>query len=82
MQVGSFLKFDDLVKIAGILKENGYGEINMTISTEVPDRTLNRINEDFYYRNKADDDKQTPLPDHVDEVEVTINNITFKYLKK
>lgn len=81
MSVGSFLNFDDLIKIAGLLKANNYGEIPMTITTEVSEKMLYKINEDFYYRNKKDDDN-IALPNHVDEVEVTIDNITFRYIKK
>lgn len=53
---------------------------NMCIIFEVDDKTLNRVNEDFYYRNESEGsfDKN----EHVDEVNVNIGGVKFKYIKK
>ena len=81
MQVESnILKMDDIIKLSAIMSENGYSNNGLTVI--IPVRTqglLNKINEDFYYRNATEGDKKSH-PESVDEIVVNINGITFKYI--
>ena len=72
------LRYDDILKITEFLKENGYSDYGITISTKVPDvETLNKVNEDFFYRLKNED--STATPEYGDVVNVTVNGITYCY---
>ena len=70
------LKSDDLIKIAQSLKKLGYEDSGLIIS--IPIRTkilLNRLNESYYRKLGGNTDKI----DDVNEVNVSIYGINFKY---
>ena len=76
MPVNGLLNSNDLEKIASILEENGYGNSNITVVINVRTKgVLSRINEDFFYRNNVDG-----TPPDVDEVNVDVGEIHFKYI--
>lgn len=52
----------------------------MSIVFEVDEKTLNKVNEDFYYRNNPDADHDNY--EIADEVDVNIEGVNFKYIKK
>lgn len=71
-----------LYKLTSLINEEFKGKnlSNMTLIFEVDEKTLNRVNEDFFYRNNPNathDDYET-----VDEVNVNIEGIKYKYIKK
>lgn len=53
---------------------------NMTIVFELDEKSLNRVNEDFYYRNNFD--SSFNKTENVDEVNVNIGGVKYKYIKK
>jgi len=76
MPVNGVISSDDLVKISELLAENGYSSTDITVVINVrSNEILKRINDDFYYRNN---DGGTP-PD-VDEINVNVGGINFKYV--
>ena len=76
MAIGTVLKSDDLEKIAALLSDNGYKDSNITIVINARTKDiLDRVNEDFFYRNN-----QEGTPPDVNEVNVDINGIHFKYV--
>lgn len=78
---GRIIKLDDLVKISKLLSDNGYADVDMEICINVPsDKLLNKINEDLYYRNKTED--KPSFVENVDEINLVVNNIKFRYIKK
>lgn len=74
------LNGDDLYQIAfaikNAIKNFDYNNINIIIKT--PPEMINKINEDFYYRNNPNS-SQVELDD-VDEIDVNVNDIKFKYI--
>ena len=91
------IAYEDVCRIAKYLNQEGYGDSNITVSIGVKDKaTLNKLNEDFYYRTKhaieehnqrediGEKDK-LPIPEYqedVDEMSVTISGIVFMYYVK
>ena len=76
MAIGTVLKSDDLEKIAALLSDNGYKDSNITIVINARTKDiLDRVNEDLFYRNN-----QEGTPPDVNEVNVDINGIHFKYV--
>jgi hypothetical protein len=73
------LLYKDLANIAFFLKENRLNEDgNLTVTIKVKDKdTLNKINEEFYYRY-ANGDKSTK-PKYCDELNIQIDGVDFKY---
>ena len=71
------LKIEDIIKIAEAIADAGYIENKLIIDIGVKtQKLLNRINEDYFLRNKEEKKEKTA---NVDEVNVTINNIRFRY---
>lgn len=78
MPINGLLNSDDLEKISDLLEENGYGQSNITIVINVRSKDiLSRINEDYFYRNN-----ESGTPPEVDEVNVTVGNVKFKYVSE
>lgn len=76
MPVKGLLNTEDLEKISNLLEDNGYGQSDITVVINVRSRDiLSRINDDFYYRNNEDG-----IPPDVDEINVTVGNVKFKYI--
>ena len=74
-----YLTYDDMMKIAGFLYENGYGEYGITVENEILSKEmLDKINEDIFYRYVKGDDKDAK-PEYADIINVNINNIRFRY---
>lgn len=74
------IKLDNLIELSNLLLENGYSSNDMTIVINVhTEELLKRINEDIYYRNNKDNN--TPINENVEEINVNINDIKFKYIK-
>lgn len=74
----SIPKCDDLVALSKCFQEtlgDKYDLSTMEIVFSVDELTLNKINEDLYYRNNT-----TGAPDETDEIVVNINGYTFKYV--
>ena len=78
MQLNKVLKLDDLAKIYGALDEEGYGDSGLEIVIRVRSKEiLSKVNEEFYYENSKEGE-----PPEVDEVNVQIGGINFKYIVK
>lgn len=76
MPINGLLNSNDLEKMAALLEDNGYGASNITVVIGVRSHEiLSRVNEDYYYRNN-----ESGNPPAVDEVNVSIGNIKFKYV--
>lgn len=73
---------DVLYDLTNKINEMFYGKdmSNMTITFEVDEKTLNRVNEDFFYRNNPNGEYNKK--DKVDEVNVNISGVKYKYIKK
>lgn len=77
MQLNRLIKYDEAVKIATIIKENGLDYLDFSILTEVDDkRILDKINEDYFYVTPENREKK---PEYGDEVVVNIDGIKFIY---
>ena len=77
MQLNRLIKYDEAVKIATIIKENGLDYLDFLILTEVDDkRILDKINEDYFYVTPENREKK---PEYGDEVVVNIDGIKFIY---
>lgn len=73
------LNFEDILKISAFLEENGYGDANIRILLGVASQTLlKKINEDLFLRNKNESNEK--LKENVNEIDVNVNNINFKYI--
>lgn len=74
-------KIENLMNIAEfIVKEfNGADVSNVIIDIQVDNKTLQKINEDYYYRNNPN--KEEKIIKDVKEVTVEINGVTFKYVR-
>ena len=53
---------------------------NMTITFELDSKTLNKVNEDYYYRYNLNGDLDKD--ENVDEINVNIGGVKYKYIKK
>lgn len=50
MQLNQLIKYDEAVKIATIIKENGLDHLDFSILIEVDSkRMLDKVNEDYFY---------------------------------
>lgn len=77
MQLNRLIKYDEAVKIATIIKENGLDYLDFSILTEVDNkRILDKINEDYFYVTPENSEKK---PEYGDEVVVNIDGIRFIY---
>lgn len=71
------LKIEDVMKIGDFLAENGYNDYSFTISTKVDNKdTLDKINEDFFYKLNGDVNEK---PEYGDSVRIKIGGIEFTY---
>ena len=79
--MNKILRQDDILKIGKLLSENGYSDFGLAIVNYVDDQeTLNKINEDFFYR--SDEHKEKKEEDFDYEcagVNVNCNGIDFKF---
>lgn len=74
------IKYDDVLKIASFLKENGYDKYGLTISSVIETKDmLNKINEDFYYRIYGNNNEK---PMYSDEINISVEGINFNYILK
>ena len=74
------IKLDNLIELSNLLLENGYSNDSMAIVINVhTNELLKKINEDIYYRNKEENSQ--PINENVDEIDININGINFKYIK-
>lgn len=70
------LTFEDLVKIVEAISEAGYDNDGLIIGVPVPNETMMaRVNEDYHYRMGSGSD----LEENVDEVNINIGGVGFKY---
>ena len=76
MPINGMLNAEDLEKISELLEDNGYGQSNVIVVIPVQSKSiLSRINDDFFYRNNEEG-----TPPDVDEVNVKVGNVRFKYM--
>lgn len=70
---------NELINFSQIINENFVDlELsNMTVLFEVDEKTLKQINEELYYSNNT-----VGTPEDTDEILITVNGITFKYIIK
>lgn len=74
----NILKYEDLIKIAQFLYDNGYDGYDITIENKVRTKgVLDKVNEEFFYR--ANPDTQN-APDECDVVNIDINGFKFRYI--
>ena len=61
-----------------VISPNDLSNFNVTI--KIDDKMLKKLNEEFYYRNNP----STKYEDfnNIDEINVNINDISFKFIKK
>lgn len=79
MVSNKILKIEDAIKISNILTEYGYNDFGLVINTTIHSKELlNKLNQDFYYRDKANKNSGNIEP--VDEIILNISGITFKYV--
>lgn len=76
------LKLEDLYALQTAISDAGYGEDDFEIVMRVRNRAvLEKVNEEFYYQEgNANKDEAAAPPDDVDEVNVRIANVNFKYI--
>lgn len=76
MQLNKVLKLEDLFKIQALLEDEGYGNCGLEVVIKVRNREIfEKVNEEYYYSNN----KEGTPPD-VDNINVKIGNINFKYV--
>ena len=74
------IKLDNLIELSNLLLENGDSSNDMTLFLHVvTQELLKRIYEVIYYRYQIDYD--SPINEDVEEINVNINDIKFKYIK-
>lgn len=74
-----FLKYDDVLKLSQLLTENGFDKYNLLITTMVDKQdTLNKIDEDYYYRLAESDEPYKPKNN--DELEINVGSFKYKYI--
>lgn len=66
------------VAVKNIFKNKKFDNISFNI--ELDEETLNKVNEDLFYRNNPNANKNEFTV--ADELNVNINDIVFKYTKK
>ena len=72
------LKYQDIIEMANILAERGFGGYDLKIVTEAPSReSFNKLNEDFFYRS-TNGEKERELGEF-DEISVKYNGFDFVY---
>jgi len=79
MPVKKILNKDDLLEIAEFFMEKGYGN-NITVNIELPDKkTINRVNEDYYYKLNQGNKNNVVEIEEVEELNINIGGVKFKY---
>ena len=75
-------KLDILYNLTDKINEifRGKDISNMTITFELDSKTLNKVNEDYYYRYNLNGD--LVKDENVDEINVNIGGVKYKYIKK
>ena len=80
MQLNQLIKYDEAVKMATIIKENGLDHLDFSILIEVDNkRMLDKVNEDYFYVIPENKEKK---PEYGDEVIVNIDGIRVIYRVK
>ena len=80
MQLNQLIKYDEAVKMATIIKENGLDHLDFSILIEVDNkRMLDKVNEDYFYVIPENKEKK---PEYGDEVIVNIDGIRLIYRVK
>ncbi len=80
MQLRDIIKYDKVMELAYLLKDNGFDKYGFSIVTEVDTKEqLNKLNEDFFYKIPENKEK---TPDYGDEISVNVGGIAFKYVIK
>lgn len=71
---------DELFKISETVKNNlnGLEPENIFVNILVDKTVINKINEEFYYRNNPNAENDSFQ--NADEVEVIVNGIKFRYM--
>lgn len=76
--MNDIVKFSDIIKISKILSENNFSNKDISIAIEVKNKiVLNKINEDIFFRNGGEGKVE-----EVDEIDINVNGINFKYIVK
>ena len=71
--------YEDIVKIAQFLHDNGYDGYNITIENKVKNKeAIKKVNEEFFYRANPDT-KETP--EECDSVNINIKSSFLKFFK-
>ena len=80
MQLKNIIKYDKMLELSYLLKDNGFDKFGFSIVTEVDTKEqLNKINEEFFYKVPENEGK---TPDYGDEICVDVEGIIFKYIVK
>ena len=76
------LKGEDLIEIASFLVEKGFDQ-GITVNISVDDKaTLDKVNEDFFYRFASDEKTEGTPPEVGDELLINVSGIKFRYFVK
>jgi len=82
MPIRKILNKDDLLEIAEFFMEKGYGN-NVTVNIELPDqKTMSRVNEDYYYKLNQDAKNSEANLEEIEELNINIGGVKFKYFVK
>lgn len=76
--MNKILKQEDIVKISGFLVENGYAGYDIEVINYVADQeTLNKLNEDYFYRSGEHTDEE--FDNECGGVDIACDGIGFKF---
>lgn len=77
----NLFKLDNLIELSNLLLKNGFSNDDMVISIHVhSDELMYKINEELYYKS-SEENKETLPQDNIDEIDVNIGGIKYKYVK-
>lgn len=72
--------YEDLLKISEALREIGYGEEDFEIAIPVLTKErMQKVNEEIFYAVSKDNNEQQELSRNVDEININVGNIRFRY---
>lgn len=78
----NLFKLDNLIELSNLLLKNGFSNDDMVISIHVhSDELMHKINEELYYKS-SEENKETLPQDNIDEIDVNVGGIKYKYVKK
>lgn len=78
----NLFKLDNLIELSNLLLKNGFSNDDMVISIHVHgDELMHKINEELYYKS-SEENKETLPQDNINEIDVNIGGIKYKYVKK